>query len=161
MLFTGRVSFAIIIIAAWSCALAGCAANRPFEPIATRQIEFRCDQEINGGLILPVDVIYISYVDELREVARYGPDEWFASERRGFFKQKTSLSLKGAQTLLLDLDRDLLTRTRLIVVYVDYAGISDPAAQQVVIDYAGLEKEVIFVKEDRLIPENKQLTYIQ
>jgi hypothetical protein len=139
----------------------GCATFKPLDLIPTREIEFRAATQINGGNLLPIDVIYIAYYEELREVTRYGPDQWFDSPRRQGWAAKETLSLQGGDVITIELDRKLLARAKMVVVFADFESVTDPAAQQVVIDYAGQKRETVLVEESRLAPSNEALKYMK
>ena len=140
----------------------GCGTTlHPIEPIETRYIEFRCDGVINASKPLPIDIIYITYVQELREVSRLGPRDWFETEQREQWKFKESVMLKGGDQAVVKLDPLVLERTVLLVIFANYRGVFDPAHQQVVVDFAGKETEIIDVKKSRLQPRNKSLRYVK
>ena len=140
----------------------GCGTTlQPIEPIETRYIEFRCDSIINGGKSLAIDIIYITYVQELREVTRLGPKEWFETENREQWKFKESVMLKGGDQAVVKLDPLILERTVLLVIFANYKSVFDPAYQQVVVDFAGKETEIIEVQKSRLQPKNVSLRYVK
>lgn len=142
--------------------ISGCGATlSPFKPIETRHIELRADNIINNGQDLEVDVIYITYVQELREVSRIGPELWFEKERRDQWKFKESVVMKGGDRVLVKLDPLILKRTVLLVVFANFVNEMDPGKQQVIVDYAGKERELIRVKKSSLFAENKSLQYIK
>jgi hypothetical protein len=133
----------------------------PFQPIATKHIEFQTENIINNGQDLAIDIIYITYVQELREVSRLGPKLWFDAEQRSQWKFKESAVLKGGDHVLVKLDPLILKRTVLLVIFANYVNQKDPGKEQVIVDYAGQEKEVIQVKKSNLEPENKSLRYVK
>jgi hypothetical protein len=140
----------------------GCGTTlQPIEPIETRYITFQCDGAINGGKNLPVDIIYITYVEELREVSRIGPKDWFTAKKRDQWKFKESVVLRGGDEAVVKLDPLILDRTVLLVIFADYSSVLDPAAEQVVIDFAGKESETIAVEKARLQPKNVSLRYVK
>lgn len=142
--------------------VAGCGASmHPIEPVKTKYIEFKCEQGVNAGKALRIDVIYVTYVQELREVSRLGPKEWFKTEKREQWKFKESIVLNGGENLTVKLDPLVLKRTVLLVVFADFANELDPANQQVIVDFAGREKEVIWVERTRLQPKNEALRYVK
>jgi hypothetical protein len=134
---------------------------QPIEPVETRYITFQCDSVINGGKNLSVDIIYITYVQELQEVTRLGPGEWFRAEKREQWKFKESVVLKGGDEAVVKLDPLILERTVLLVIFADYSGGRNPGDQQVVIDFAGKESEIIEVQKSRLQPRNVSLRYVK
>ena len=140
----------------------GCGTTlRPVEPVGTRYIEFQCERKINGGKPLAIDIIYITYVQELREVTRLGPREWFEAEKRKEWKFKESVMLKGGDQAVVQLDPLILERTILLVIFANYKSVFDPAYQQVVVDFAGKETEIISVQKSRLQPKNVSLRYVK
>ena len=140
----------------------GCGTTlRPIEPVETRYIEFRCDSVINGGKPLAIDIIYITYVQELREVSSVGPTDWFKTKKRDEWKFKESLMLKGGDEAVVKLDPLILERTKLLVIYANYKNVLSPSAKQVVIDFAGKSSEIINVEKSRLQPRNKSLRYVK
>lgn len=140
----------------------GCGTTlRPVEPVGTRYIEFQCEHKINGGKPLAIDIIYITYVQELREVTRLGPREWFEAEKRKEWKFKESVMLKGGDQAVVQLDPLILERTILLVIFANYKSVFDPAYQQVVVDFAGKETEIISVQKSRLQPKNASLRYVK
>lgn len=142
--------------------LGGCGTTlRPIEPVETRYIEFRCDSVINGGKPLSIDIIYITYVQELREVSRIGPTDWFKTKKRDEWKFKEQVMLKGGDEAVVKLDPLILERTKLLVIYANYKNVLAPSAKQVVIDFAGKSSEIINVEKSRLQPNNKSLRYVK
>jgi hypothetical protein len=140
----------------------GCGTTlRPIEPIDTQYIELRCDSVINAGKPLAIDIIYITYVQELREVTRIGPTDWFKAKTRDEWKFKESVMLKGGDEAVVKLDPLILERTVLLVIYANYKNVLSPANKQVIIDYAGQSSEVIDVEKSRLQPVNKSLRYVK
>lgn len=140
----------------------GCGVTlRPIEPVETRYIEFQCDPIINDGKPLAIDIIYITYVQELREVTRLGPRQWFETENREQWKFKESITLKGGDRAVVKLDPVILDRTVLLVIFANYKSVFDPAYQQVVVDFAGNDTETIEVQKSRLQPVNKSLRYVK
>ena len=143
-----------------SLSLSGCATLKSLDLVPTKEIEFRADAEINDGNVLPVDVIYVAYFEELREITQYGPDEWFDSPRREQWTARETLSIEGGDVIEVTLDEKLLARAKIIVVYADFTNVTDPSAQQVVIDYAGQTRETVRVEESRRVPTNAALRYM-
>ncbi len=154
--------FIRLSICATAVSVISCGATiQPIEPIATGYIKFDCDSVINSGKNLRIDIIYITYVGELRELTRLGPVEWFQSDQRKQWKFKESVTLKGGDQAVVKLDPLILERTVLLVIFADFAGKNDPAGQQVIVDFAGKETETIEVQKSRLQPQNVSLRYIK
>ncbi|MBN2717192.1 MAG: hypothetical protein JXX14_15170 [Deltaproteobacteria bacterium] len=134
---------------------------KPIPALKTASLKFRTEKNINSGKKLPIDIIYITYVQELREVTRYGPELWFEGNKREEWKQKESISIEGGQTKVVELNPRIMERTVLLVIIADYEGQKDPRAQQIIVDYAGKETEIILVREASISAENKSLQYVK
>jgi hypothetical protein len=134
---------------------------QPIEPVETQYIEFRCDSVINAGKPLAIDILYITYVQELREVARIGPTDWFKTQKREEWKFKEQVMLKGGDEAVVKLDPLILDRTVLLVIYANYQNVLAPSNKQVVIDFAGKTSEIISVEKSRLQPRNKSIRYVK
>lgn len=148
-----------------ACLASACAGSqeslRPLEPLTTKVVEFRADPQINNGQPLSVDVIYITYAQELREVTRLGPNGWFAASKRGSWKLKESVLVEGGRTVEVTLDPLILERAVMLVIYADFKNTSDPADKQVIVDFAGRKKEVVEVTQKALEPANPSLRYVK
>ena len=150
-----------VIFVSISLMAIGCATMQPIPSLKTASLKFRTERTINNGKKLPIDIIYITYVQELREVTRYGPELWFEGNKREEWKQKESISIEGGQTKIVELNPRIMERTVLIVILADYEGQKDPRAQQIIVDYAGKDSELILVREDSIMAENKSLQYVR
>ncbi len=140
----------------------GCGASiQPFSPIKTRHIEFHCEQMINNRQDLAIDVVYVTYVHELRELTRLGAKQWFKGQHRAEWKFKESITVQGGDTLVVKLDPIVLKRTVLLVIYADYQNVLLPTDLQVIVDFAGKKREVIEVKNTGLQARNKSLRYVK
>lgn len=139
----------------------GCATMQPIPSVKTASLKFLTEKEINNGKKLPIDIIYITYVEELREVTRYGPDLWFETDKRNEWKLKESISIEGGQTKIVELNPRIMERTVLLVIMANYEGQKDPRAQQIIVDYAGKENELILVRHDSIVADNKSLQYVK
>ena len=156
------VCFTRAVVTIGLLSVLGCGTTlRPIEPVETQKVQFICDPVINSGKNLEIDIIYITYVQELREVMRLGPKQWFETEKRAQWKFKESVTLQGGDNAVVTLDPVVLKRTVLLVVFANYSGVLDPANQQVVIDYAGQESELIRVEKSRILPQNESLRYVK
>lgn len=148
-----------------ACFASACAGSqeslRPLEPLTTKVVEFRAEPQINNGQPLSVDVIYITYAQELREVTRIGPNGWFTASKRGSWKLKESVLVEGRQTVEVTLDPSILERTVMLVIYADYKNTNEPADKQVIVDFAGRKKEVVKVTPKALEPGNPSLRYVK
>lgn len=140
----------------------GCGgAIRPFEPVKTQAIGFQADGVINNDEALEIDIIYITYVQELREVTQVGPSSWFNAQKRAQWKFKESFTIKGGQNIMVKLDPLILKRTVLLVIYANYKNTSDPSHKQTIIDFAGKNREIIYVKQSHLEPKRQSLRYVK
>lgn len=137
------------------------ATMRPFEPIKTRHVQFQCEGNVNNGKPLAIDIIYITYASELREVTRLGPKGWFEAETRAQWKFKESVVVKGGDNMVVKLDPTVLNRTVMLVVYADFKNVLDPSGQQVIIDYAGKAKEIVDVRRISIQARSKALRYVK
>ncbi len=156
-----RVFFISLLVAALLGA-AGCATD-PFalSPVPTRTIEFRADKEINHGLLLPVDIVYVSYLHQLRQLTSLGPDQWFNSELRARWLDKQSLGIRGGEHRRVRLQADLAARSPFIVVFAAFMGVSDPAPQQVILNDQAWPDEVILVHPHSLESLNPALRTLE
>ena len=118
--------------------LNSCASRvHEFEEIGTvktKKITFKCDQHINQGMLLPVDVIYVTRYHMPREITSIGPDKWFNSYERDNWIERQSLSLKGGETKELKLNKLWLKNTKFLLVFTDFKDVNGSYSQQLVID---------------------------
>ena len=131
--------------------MAGACSSKPKPPqekvghIDTKTIVFECDKQVNQGLLLPVDVIYVTRYRMLREVTAVGPDRWFDSVERAGWEEKQTISLKGGDIKKLKLKRLWRDHSKVLVVYANFKGINGPHPQQVIIDHTTDSEEKIRV----------------
>ena len=123
--------------------------------IQTESIVFQCDKFINQGMLLPVDVIYVTKYRRPREVISVGPNNWFNSLERERWETIQTLSLKGGETQTLKLNKLWLKNTKLLVIFANFKGEKDPHSQQIIIDKSGEQTEKILVMPRSLIVEQK------
>ncbi len=140
-----------------SLALAGCGGQVVIQPVRTQTLYFQADPKINYGQILPVDIIYVSFLHELRDIVAIGPKAWFDSDKRQNWPARQSLGIVGGQNLKVELNPALVSRSPFIVVFATFKGVTDPAPQQVVLDSQAGEVEVIQVRPHSLEPLNPAL----
>jgi hypothetical protein len=145
-------------ILALSLAVLGCASKGPqpeenIGEIDTRSIFFECAEEINQGLLLPVDVVYVTRYRMPREITAVGPDRWFDSIERRNWPERQTLSLSGGDAVTLQLKRLWLENTKLIFILANFKDVNDPAPQLLVIDQTARKNEKIRVMSDALIFE--------
>ncbi len=130
--------------------LSGCASSHIHEyedigTVKTKNITFQCDQHINQGMLLPVDVIYVTRYHMPREITSIGPDKWFNSYERDNWVERQSLSLKGGETKELKLNKLWLKNTKFLLVFADFKDVNGPYSQQLIIDQTARKKEKILV----------------
>ncbi|MCK5194499.1 MAG: hypothetical protein KAQ71_11865, partial [Desulfobulbaceae bacterium] len=102
-------------------------------------------QHINQGMLLPVDVIYVTRYHMPREITSIGPDKWFNSYERDNWVERQSLSLKGGETRELKLNKLWLKNTKFLLVFTDFKDVNGPYSQQLIIDQTARKKEKILV----------------
>ena len=130
--------------------LSSCASSHIHEyedigTVKTKNITFKCDQHINQGMLLPVDVIYVTRYHMPREITSIGPDKWFNSYERDNWVERQSLSLKGGETRELKLNKLWLKNTKFLLVFTDFKDVNGPYSQQLIIDQTASKKETILV----------------
>ncbi len=135
----------------------GCGGQVVIQPVRTQTLYFQADPEINYGQILPVDIIYVSFLHELRDIVAIGPKAWFDSDKRQNWPGRQSLGIRGGQKIKVDLNPTLVSRSPFIVIFATFKGVSDPAPQQVVLDNQAGEVEIIQVRPHALEPLNPAL----
>lgn len=149
-------AFFISFVSAVLLAASGCGGVS-IEPVETRTIIFKADSEINYQQLLPIDIIYVTYLHELRDLTSLGPNRWFNSDKRQNWAAKKSVSIVGGQRLVVELNSRLASRSPFIVVFATFKGVSDPAPQQVVLDSQAKQVEYISVHSHSLEAENVYL----
>lgn len=127
------------------------------QPVATRTLMFEADKHINYDQLLPVDIIYVSYLHDLKNLVAIGPKQWFNSPQRKNWPAKQSIGILGGQNKTIDLNPLLAGRSPFILIFCTFKGVSDPAAQQVVLDSRATDIEIIKVRAHSLEPLNKLL----
>jgi len=150
-----RVSIASLLLLALLAA--GCGGGVTIQPVRTQTLYFQADPKINYGQILPVDIIYVSFLHELRDITAIGPNDWFDSPKRQNWPGRQSLGIVGGQKLKVDLNPTLVSRSPFIVIFATFKGVTDPAPQQVVLDSQAGEVEIIQVRPHALEPLNPAL----
>lgn len=128
--FIGHVFFLFALAALVSCGLfssgpPSAARNE------TKTILFKCDRVINQGMLLPVDVIYVTANDNLKEITQIGPLAWFESKQRDGWPYKQTLNLKSGVDVRLRLDKP--PDTVYIVIFASFFQVNDAAAEQVIL----------------------------
>ena len=125
--------------------------------LGVREIVFKADPYINQGQVLPVDIIYISYLERLREITTMGAEAWFNSSKRNAWPAKQSLLIKGGQTVTIATDPRLRETSAYLLIMAEYMDVISPHKQQVVMDSEANSREVIIVRPQSLEPENQEL----
>jgi hypothetical protein len=119
----------------------------------TKTILFKCDSYINQGMLLPVDVIYVTADDNVKEVTKIGPVGWFDSKERESWPHKQTLSLKNGLEIRLKLNKP--PETKYIVIFASFFQAQDQESQQVILPPAPekgkkTEEEVVWVSAKAL-----------
>jgi hypothetical protein len=143
-----RRARAIAVGAALLIAAAGCAR--------TARMTFRTDPGINGGMLVPVDVIATTAA-KAPAILKIGPDEWFASDARSATPENEirRIALKPGEVRLVKFTGPKGTDT--FVVFADLAGVRDAEAQQAVFSpKAGKTALVLRVQAGKLTVEEKK-----
>jgi hypothetical protein len=97
----------------------------------TKTILFKCDSYINHGMLLPVDVIYVTADDNLKEVTKIGPNVWFDSKERESWPHKQTLSLRSGIEVRLKLNKP--PDTKYVVIFAPFFKGEDQEAQQIIL----------------------------
>jgi len=135
----------IALLLATSCKDTFLFPPKPYVPPfnETETILFISDNEINEGMGLPVEVIYVTGSDDLKQVTDIGPDVWFESKEREGWPFKQTLMLKGGEEILFKLNKP--SETKYIVVFATFFRVKDQEAQQVILDPDAGEQAVVWV----------------
>lgn len=150
-----RVFTASLLLAA--LVTAGCGGGVVLKPVRTQTLYFQADPKINYGQILPIDVIYVTFLHQLRDITAIGPNAWFDSDMRAQWAGRQSLGIVGGQKIKLDLNPVLVARSPFIAVFATFKGVDNPAPQQVILDSQASESEIILVHPHALEPMNPVL----
>jgi hypothetical protein len=123
--------------------------------IKTESIVFQCDKQINQGMLLPVDIIYVTKYRRPREVISIGPNNWFNSLEREKWGTRQTLSLKGGEIKTLKLNSLWLKNTKLLVIFANFKDVKDPNSQEIIIDQSGKQSVTILVMPQNLAVKQK------
>ena len=126
----GQIALFLLGMLLAACGLFGSKTDAP-PRMETRSILFKCDRDINHGMLLPVEVIYITTDDSLKEVMEIGPDAWFDSKQRESWAHRQTVSLRSGIDARLILNKP--PQTKYIVIFASYFRNEDPEAQQIVL----------------------------
>ncbi|MCB2186394.1 MAG: hypothetical protein KQJ78_08255 [Deltaproteobacteria bacterium] len=143
-------------VAALLLVVSACASS-PYSEVSVQSLVFQADPVINGGQLLPVDVIYVTYLQDLRKFTSLGPDQWFQSPERAEWPARESFGITGGETVRVDLNPVLLDRTSYLLVFTNYKNVTNPSPQQVVLDASANSEETILVHAQSLEPLNPAL----
>lgn len=153
-LFTVQTHLPLLFVLIAVMLHSGCASrppeNKEIGKVKTKSIIFTCDPQINQGLLLPVDVIYVTRYHMPREVIAIGPDKWFNSSARVKWQTRQTLDLKGEETKTVQLNKLWLKDTKLLIVFADFKDVVEPQSQQIIIDKSSKRKEKIRVMPQQL-----------
>lgn len=114
----------------------------------TQEILFLCDQRINSGMQLPVELIYIRADEDPKQVVDIGPDAWFDSEEREKWPYKETFMLQGGHEYRLRLEKP--PETTAVVIFFSFYQVEERDHQQVILETDAAEKAVIWVGADRV-----------
>ncbi|MFP4348321.1 MAG: hypothetical protein ACOC3W_02500 [Thermodesulfobacteriota bacterium] len=152
----GKVSAKNLVLIVLLLTAGGCASTETevvdYGLIPTRRITFYCDERINQGQLLPVDVIYIQRYHMPSQVISLGPDQWFDHIERDRWEEKQTLGLTGGEEKTLQLNRRWLANTKFIVIYADFKDVSVPYSQQIILDASADRSVGITVMPRSLVP---------
>ena len=135
----------------------GCGGGSAFQPVVTQTLVFKPDKQINDNQLLPVDIIYVTYLHQLRELTAIGPGAWFDSDKRASWLPKESVGVVGGTIKKVELNRLLTSRSPYVVIFANYKDVTNPSDQQVILDYEAYEEEFIYVHPHALEPANPDL----
>ena len=114
----------------------------------TQEILFLCDQRINSGMQLPVELIYIRADEDPKQVVDIGPDAWFDSEEREKWPYKETFLLQGGHEYRLRLEKP--PETTAVVIFFSFYQVDERDHQQVILETDAAEEAVIWVGADRV-----------
>ncbi|MFH1859955.1 MAG: hypothetical protein ABH870_02925 [bacterium] len=114
----------IIVLIASLWMVSGC--------VPQAKLTFQCDDNINGDMLLPVDIILVSQGEE-KAILQIGPDAWFESEYRNNLTkgQLIKLALKGKEEK--EIKVNVPQKESVAIIFADYTQITDQNLQQIII----------------------------
>ncbi len=139
-LFGLRLGCVFIVVGMSLCS--ACAAKL----LKTQKVHFRCDSDFNGGLILPVDLVFVPEGKKVSTITGVSPDEWFDSDERENWSSKQSMSFMASnvrRTVKVKLKKP--GRTVALVIVADYKNVEATKSQMIVLDASAEENEDIFI----------------
>lgn len=150
-----KVHAEFLLLMVFFLMVGGCASTEKEEKdyglIGTKRITFYCDERINQGQLLPVDVIYIQRYHMPSEVISLGPDNWFDHIERDQWEERQTLGLKGGEIKTLTLNQRWLANTKFIVIYADFKDVAVPYSQQIILDASSDRSAAITVMPRSLV----------
>jgi hypothetical protein len=157
--FIASVAVALLLIGS------GCghrsSLSGDWDELNTREIIFQADPYINEGQVVPIDVIYVSYLERLREITVMGAETWFNSSKRSTWKAKQSLLVKSGQVQVLQTNPRLRETSAYILILAEFKDVISPSAQQIIIDSQANRREIILVKPQSLEAVNPDLNELR
>lgn len=148
-------AFTVVAFFSGGCAWKYEQQNPPQGKIRTKSLTFKCDRQINQGMLLPVDIIYVTRFRMPREVISVGPNQWFDSVVRENWAEKQSLSLKGGDEKTVKMNKGWLDNSQYLIIYADFKGITMPAQQQIILDDNAKKHLNIVVMSSEMAIEKK------
>lgn len=155
-----RIALVSLLLSSQILICSGCGSS-PQQPvikeveeidiIKTKSIKFQCDEHINQGMLLPVDIIYITRYHMPREVISIGPSSWFNSFERERWETRQTLSLKGGEIQKIKLNKLWLKNTKFLIIFANFKNVEEPYSQQIIIDNSAQRNEKILVMPQSLM----------
>ncbi len=144
-----NIPLQIIILAGILGIIIGC--------VAQVKLVFHCEDNINQGLLLPVDIISVSKGEE-KSILQIGPDAWFESEYRETLPDtkliKLALNNGAIQEVKIDVSRK---NDEIVIIFADYRDVIEQDAQQIIIypeKWRGYVKGTVMVGGEGLLIKN-------
>ena len=147
----------VIAAGALLLALGGCKGS------TKSTLRFACDEPVNGGVLLTVDVVRGSEAD-VRRIRELGPDKWFYdASRNGLGDRLQTLTFPLADPVTGKCETTLnvkgVKEDTFLVVVADYKYETPQAAKQIIVfpkkEWNG-KKLSIRVREKELTQEGKK-----
>ncbi|MFH1097765.1 MAG: hypothetical protein ABH886_06015 [Candidatus Desantisbacteria bacterium] len=93
---------------------------------------FRCDNVINEGLLLPVDVILVTQEEE-KAILQIGPNAWFESEYRNNLAKEQIVKLALVSGETKEIPIDVSQQKGVAIIFADYTNLTGQDTKQLVI----------------------------
>lgn len=123
--------------------------------VRVKRIKFKCEKKINQGMLLPVDIIYVTRFRMPREVISVGPNRWFDSLVRENWEEKQSLSLKGGDEKTVEINRVWLENSKFLIIFADFKGVKITDQQQIILDETAKKHVNIVALSSAVVIEQK------